>query len=360
MKHDKSDLRLLLGILLIVSLSIGMIYASNESSKPIASQQPAAQQVPPPPSAPASVPIIEVPKPPAEVKSQVPPDEHPFANLSPSKAADLLEIFEAAQDVDKMAEVLKGLTAQKAAAIAKEVIDDKTSPLTRDDMVEFLYALALNYPNDVNAQSMILDLIADRSPLLQGAPFLLVAARSQYPQIIPPLLSWAQSVVRRKGEAQTPREIALLVQEGLEQSVLNNEPQSLETMFKQGVPILKDYASRLLWLVVEGNKKLAFVKLLVDRGASINHSAKGYSLIAKAVENENFEMIKTIVEVGGKKLEIDAIYNPAVGTALQIAIQKGYSAVDEYLREHGALEDAPLRTQKVKKRSKNKSQRGKN
>jgi hypothetical protein len=302
--------------------------------------------------------IVELPKAPEQIKMQLPPDEHPFANLDPKKAAAQLEVFEAAEDVDKMAQVLNGLNVEKAAAIAKEVVDDKTSPLGRVAMVDFLYGLALNYKESVS-QNLILNRIVDSPALLQGGALLLVAARSEYPEVIPVLLRWAQNMIKMKGEAQTPREVALLVQEGLEQTIKNNEPQSLEIMFVQKVPITKEYASRLLWLVVKDNKNPLFVKILLDHGADVNYGADGYTLIAKAVDNENFEMIKAIVENGGKNLKINAFQSLEVGTALQIAIQKGLAPVDEYLRDHGANEDAPFRIQNVPKNKNGNAKPGK-
>lgn len=367
MKHDRSDIRLLLGILLLVSLSIGMIYASsnvpvqqptNQMQAPQSSTQ-STQQIQASQTQAQEVQLAPMPTPPQEIPVQIPPEEHPFARLSPVQAAEQLEVYEYAHDVEKMAQTLQGLDVEKIKAIAKEVIEDKTSPLTRDEMLEFLYALVMQEPDNESARHLILDLIFELAALHPGPALLLVAARSEYPAIIPFLLTWVPEIIKRKGEPQTPRPIALLVQEALEQVIQANEPESLEKILFHKTPMAKNIASRLLWVVVEGNKNPALVKLLVDHGADINYHNKGYSLIAKAVEQKNFPMVKALVEAGGAKLKINALHEPSVGTALQIAIEKGLAPFDEYLREHGASEDLPLKSIESKSKKK-KLKRGKN
>src|SRR5581483_10146715 len=109
MKHDKSDIRLLLSILLLVSLSIGILYGAQQVPTQVATQQqsssatqpstattaqPLAQQPMQPLAQQPQLQIIQVPMPPAEVKAQIPAYLHPFANLNPANAADQLEVFE--------------------------------------------------------------------------------------------------------------------------------------------------------------------------------------------------------------------------------------------------------------------------
>ena len=260
-----------------------------------------------------------------------------------------LELLEIVEDIPAIVKVLNGLNNSTLVTIARALINEKDSSLDRNEKLILLFMLTKNYSKNPMAQFNILDLIGQNEELLKEKPLLLVAAQSDLTTAeIPLLIAWAEHYMKNKGEAKTPREIALLVQEALEQSIIENNPEILKKMLENGVAIPNGYASRLLWVVVGQNKNALFIPLLINRGANINFANRGYSLLAKAVDNQNFDLVKEIVAIGGKNLNIDAVHDVQIGSPLQIAIEKKLTEIDAYLRAHGAQEKISMPNKKNK------------
>lgn len=340
MRHERFDIRLLLSLLLIFGFSVGLIYGADKKNGTAAPK--------------LELPVLkETPQ-----KKVTFEDKNALADLTIDQAVDQLDVFAATQDIEKMIEMLVGLPLDKMVAIAKAMINDKESDLSRDEKLLFLYGLALKFKKDPVSQYKILDLIADSQMVLPGKALLLVAAQNNYPSALPMIVAWAKEYTKKTGEEKTPREIALLVQRAMDEVVdPEDDPLALGVMFKNGVEITPERASLSLWMAVDRDKKPEFVKVLIDHNADINYARKGYSLLMKAVENENEDMVHALVEIKPDKLEINAMHKPAVGTALQLAIQHGLATIDEYLREHGARENdgEPKKKKEVEKKVEQKT-----
>ncbi len=344
------DIPLLLGILLIFSLSISLLYGveTNPDKFDISpSQQKQDQKEQASQKIEGAIQLPPLPIPP-EPRPLTLPDksEHPLAKNVPERAKEALSVATLSQGVEKMAEILKGLPINDVEAIAKLVIEEKSS-LTRDDKLEFLFALLSNYPNNTDAQHRILDIINEFGVLREGRAPLLIAVRSAHYKKLPAIIEWAKHFT--VNNQQVPDEIAQLEQQGMDQAVDEDDPQALEKLFANGVIATQDQLSELLWRAVAGDRNTAFVKLLVEKGADINYSVDGkYSPLMKAVEEKNVPMVKEIIKIGGDTLKINIMYDVGTGTALQIANEKGLAQIDHLLRDAGAREDVHLRSNKIK------------
>jgi hypothetical protein len=347
-----NEIPLLLGILLVFSLSVSLLYGARvdpnkfdlltpEQTPNQKEEQVALPQVQ------GSIELPALPVPP-EPRPLTLPDqsEHPLSKNVPEHAKEALSIAALSQGVETMAAILKGLPVNDVQAIAKLVIEEKSS-LTRDDKLEFLYALLSNYPNDTQAQNQILDLIGEFKLLREGRAPLLIAVKSAHFKKLPAIIQWATTFTANN--KQVPDEISQLIQQGMDQAVDEDDPSALQAMFANGVTATQDQLSELLWHAVAGDRNTAFVKLLVDKGADINYAADDkYSPLMKAVEDKNGPLVQEIIKVGGDKLKINMMYDVGVGTALQIANEKGLAHIDQMLRDAGAREDIHLRSSKIK------------
>jgi ankyrin repeat protein len=328
MAYDRSDIRLLLGILLVLSCGVGLLYsaapyAASQKSIPKISETSAALKMPQPP------------KPPEPIKA--PPQtkyESPFVSLTPQKIVGEINFLQPSRNVKEIANALTGLPIKKLTDVIDLIMEQK-SPLTSDDKLELLFALAAKYPKNDSILFPIFDRIDIYENLRKNEPVLYIAAHRGYATILPYLVKWAQGFKKRHA-GYTHLSIEHLIINSLRYAVEQNDTENLEIMLSHGVPITQQEASELLWTVVKDNKDPGFVGILLKNGADINYVEDGYSPLIKAVENKNFNMVRTLIletKKAKKHLDINAFYDPAIGTALQLAIEKGLTKIDAYLRK---------------------------
>jgi len=229
------------------------------------------------------------------------------------------------QSAGMLAQILEGISLKRVIELADYIIQE--AALSRDQKLLFLFALALNYQNDTKSQYRVLDLITKYDQLQKDTPpILLVAGRSQeFNKIVPILLAWAQK----------KQLFQVLVEKALAGSVAENDPDILKKLVAYNMPITSKQASQNLLEVVKKNKDTALVPFFVKQGADPNFIDNKRTLIMYATENNNTPMVKALLENGA---DAEKFIDPAVGTALQIAIEKGYAAIDELLRKYGARE----------------------
>jgi len=119
-----------------------------------------------------------------------------------------------------------------------------------------------------------------------------------------------------------------------ESAIDDDDLESLELLVTKKLRITPKQAAYLLWYAIDKNKNTNFVPFFVKRGANVNYiDSQGNSLLIRAVENNNEAMTRALLETGAI---VDLVANPAIGTALQITIERGYSSIEFLLREYGA------------------------
>lgn len=297
MKRERSGVHLLLLLLLVFSVSVGWLYGDKKTVGSPESNGKAA-----------------------------------LATLSPTDSLEILLPLIVSRSAEKLIEAMNYIQAQKAHDIIKAIIDTKQFNIMRDDILALIYGLEKYYA-DKNDQYILLDLILENEKLQKGAPFLFVAAKT-FPGVIPLLLAWQNDRLDRYSPFFADSE-----KRALSYAVENNASRELENLMK-GLSIDSQMATELLWQAIESNANVQIVKQLISAGAFVNDNKNGLSPLMKAIDNENFNTVKLLIE---NKANPNALYDPSIGNPLQRilgrkTVNENLISIELYLRDHGARE----------------------
>jgi len=257
-----------------------------------------------------------------------------FAELPQDEIIEKLYPLIASVSIEKVAQVLGDLSIQKAYTVLKNMFENRQSPLSRNDKVEFMLALAKNY-KDLQSKFQLFDLFAQVPHIAEGDPLLLVAARADYAQLAPTLINWARTYVNRHQHEKIPSAVVHPKWHAFKTAVKEDDVESLKLLSTSRVRTTHKEATNLLWLVIEGNHDSEFIPFLDKKKGNINAVRKGYTLLAKAVENQSLPLVRALVE---RKAQVNKFSRPEIGTPLQLAIEHEFTDIDMYLRAHGARE----------------------
>jgi ankyrin repeat protein len=256
------------------------------------------------------------------------------SEISSKKLLKELSVLIQSHSINDMAQTLAELPVQQARALIKELIQNGTVELTVEEKLHLLLAIAANYSQSSAEQKEIFNLLLEHASLFNSFSPVYYAATHGYSSLIASIAAWSEE--QKNHEAIT----ALLINgvfTGLQRAIEHNNLQAAQNIVAQKVPITKDQATELLWSAVKTAKNPAFVPLLQAQGADINFVFKGYSLLHAAVETKNLELVKAVRQANSRG-DINVVYAPEVGTALQLAVGMGLADIDEYLRSQGARE----------------------
>jgi len=114
----------------------------------------------------------------------------------------------------------------------------------------------------------------------------------------------------------------------------SNDIKKMETLLHKGADVNKEWVvgSTALWWAVRNNVSLETVRFLLDKGADVNKGmTNGWTPLLVAVYNGNAKMVKLLLDYGA-----DITGREPMGhrTPVQLAEEKGYSAIARMLRDH--------------------------
>ncbi len=253
--------------------------------------------------------------------------KNPLDELSFEKAYASLQHLFASRSVATVVSMLQGVTLERALELLQMMIASKSIALTRNDKIIIVMGIAYNYQNDIKKQYQVLDLIKRFKITKKDTPLLINAVHSEYGGIIPVLLAWMKD----------KQLYDVAIDNAFTYAVQRADITGFTKLVKYGVPIAPAQATALLALVIAQKKMPEFVPLLVELGANINYTDQGYTLLMRAVLANNKPLVEALLKAGAHKT-INTVISPSIGSALQLAIEKEYTAIDVLLREYGARE----------------------
>ncbi len=192
--------------------------------------------------------------------------------------------------------------------------------LSQEQKVHLL-ASALLYDPDLHRQKMILTrlfTLFSEYPIFQ-------AMWPHYVQAIPMVMGWAKKTRQKK-------QLARWRDQSLNQALVQDDPALLAGLYNAGIRPKKDKASQLLYQVATEGKEPEFVPFLVDQlKADINMSPDGmWTPLMRAVQKNNAKMVRVLLDQGA---DAELILNPKVGSARQIAFERGYSPIELMMKK---------------------------
>lgn len=239
-----------------------------------------------------------------------------------------------AHDTYLVVQVISQFKSSSTVELVEKIIKDKKIPLTTTEKLTILFGVVDHFRGKKAVQYQLLDLLLKNPDLYKKNPALFVLARSKYVEIFPDVLQWINQ--QEKNDA-TKKRVEFFVTDALKASVQLNDRNSLEVMLNKKVRISQQQASKLLWYVVVNKKSSSFVPFLIRHAqADVNYVGDGKrTLLIMATEQKSKDIVNALLEEGAV---VDRIVDPAVGSALQIAIERGYTDIELMLRDYGARE----------------------
>jgi len=257
--------------------------------------------------------------------------------LSPDEAYDYLHSLLFSGNVDRLAQTIVQFHSSILVELLEKIIVGEDLPLTNEEKLSLLLAIAMQLQGKKGVQFTVFDLLLMHQDIQVNQPVLLVAARSRYADVIPVLISWIKERQKNEQYKKYKKFLVSMVPKALESAVDENNVTALDVMIGKKVRLEPKQASKLLWSVVVNKKDTAFVPFLVQRGrADINFVGDGKrTLLIKATENNDPDMVRVLLEEGA---DVVTVVAPAVGSALQRAIDEEHTQVEILLRGYGARE----------------------
>lgn len=268
-----------------------------------------------------------------EHKLVIPPYVNPVVDAPNEQVKNALLPLLDSESVEKAAALLKDIPETRAREIVDAVFSDEAFKISQLNKRLFVAAVAAHYKDIPEKQAAFFEILLQHPDLYQGEPFITTLLDNDYEMAVP----W---VIRTLAQWEKEKKIAL--PEGLKTLVMRtyswiiekNDTHAVNHLLQSKISLDAPVASELLWRAAAVPKADAgFVQLLVDKGADLAYVKDGYTALMKAVAQNNLPFVKALVEHGAK---IDAMIDPAIGTALQIAVEKGFVAIELYLRSKGA------------------------
>lgn len=235
------------------------------------------------------------------------PQNETAADITDREVLQAIKTLDAAQGTKKITDFISRLPLDQQIRIFKTTLSDQQSALTPEQKmtVGLGLAMARTLPSE---RSQILQIVIN-SPLAAKTPLLYIAAANKYENIAPAILLLIP-------EAQ--KDSAVFA--ALAHAIKHNNLTAFEGLIGALKGISSDLATRLLWTVLELNKDAQFVPILVKQNADINKAKGSKTPLIAAVDNQNVEMIQMLIDKGA---DVNRFVDPAVGTPLQRILSAG-------------------------------------
>jgi ankyrin repeat protein len=252
-------------------------------------------------------------------------------NLSIEQAYESMSALFATRDIDLIVKGISQLKYNFIYDLIEKIIQDTLLCLSHEEKLKILYGIVAHHGIKKNVQYNLLDLLVKYPSLHAKTPALLVLAKSKYIDVIASFIAWGKE--RQKNGAASNL-LSSYAEHAFTVAVEHNDYIAVELLLSKKVRIEPAKASALLWYIVEHNKHSSLVSLLVHHAqADVNYVYKGKTLLIAAVEKNNMNIIRVLLDEGAI---VDRTIEGESGTALQIAIMNKYHLAEQLLREYGA------------------------
>lgn len=235
------------------------------------------------------------------------------------------------RDIDLIVKIVGQFKDQGAGGLVEKIIQDNSLSLSHEDKMNIIFGAVAYCGVKKNMHYELLDLLL-KYPLLQSdSSALLTLARSKYPDVIAMFINWGKDRQKNNGHAGL---LTKYVEQAFAKAIEENDCGAIELMLSKKVRLSHQTASEFLWDVVLNNKDSSLITLLVHHTqADVNYADSGKTLLIEAVEKNNTDMIRVLLDEGAV---VDRVVDAEKGSALTIAMRNNYSSAEQLLREYGA------------------------
>ena len=256
----------------------------------------------------------------------------PLVTLSLDQACEAMDSLFCAHDIDLIVKVMSQFKYSFAHDLIEKIIQDETLCLSIEEKVRIIYGMVAYCGTKKSVQYDLLDLFLKYPVLHSETPVLLVLAKSKYADNIGLFIAWGKD--RQKNGKTYNDFLSFYADQAFFIAVSDDDYEAVEMLFSKKVRIAQAKACALLWYIVEHDKSSKLVSLLIHHAqADVNDADNGKTLLITAVEKNNIDTIRVLLDEGAI---VDHIVDGENETALQIAIMHQYHSIEQLLREYGA------------------------
>ncbi len=281
MRQEKSDISLLLIILVLFSASIGLLHGFKFTMLSASSDE-------------------------------------THISLSRQDILDILFMQLRSDNMEKAAEALQQFDQSAQSQVLQSILSDPA--LSDEQKIVFLAASAATI-DDASRKAELFDALYTQFASMPV--FALIVDR--YPQLIKLIQRWSAKDQKDAFDTWKNGSIAYVLQH-------DNVPL-LTKLYANGIRLTPTEASVVLDRVVTERRDAGFVPLLVRTfGADVSYSPDGKrTLLIQAVDTNNPEMVRALRDEGASpRLVLDQ----AVGSAISVAHDNGFHEIEIILEEH--------------------------
>ena len=236
-----------------------------------------------------------------------------------------------ARNVKKIAEFISNLPQDQQLRIMNQILDDQKNPLEVTDKIRLLLELARKTGSQDYRIALYNALIVNEQ-VAQQKPLLFIAAEGNYEDLLGSIADWL---------SQHTDVFSDWFYKGVLEAIKENKPEIANKLLSRFLTIPPELATKLLWEVIKGKKSAEFIAPLVKKGANVNDALQGRTPLIAAVELDQEPLVTELLKNGAEKT-INTFVDPAVGSALQVALRNQKktkdSRIEELLRSKGAHE----------------------
>lgn len=253
-------------------------------------------------------------------KAPIPPRTNKEMQLSIQDTIDLITPLLLSKSFDAVAQALHQFDQSVIVGTVEKISADSGYDLNSQERAQLLLNLIEHIPDKIISKKIFSVLKENHAQ----DPIYSYALLEKVPHAIKLIHKWAKKSDKSVDE--------VWAQQSLSYAIERNEVELLDQLYAHNVRSTPQFASQLLHNVVSQDGDVAFVPLLVrTMDADPNFSPDGKSIILiKAVEQQNEPMVRALLEA---EADPEKMVDEKVGTARQIAFEKGLVSIEALLRK---------------------------
>lgn len=256
--------------------------------------------------------------------------EDPMTTLSLDQAYETMSSLFFAHDIDLIIKVMSQFKYRFVYDLVERMIKDQKIALSAEEKINVVFGVVAHCSCKKSIQYDLLDLFLKYPALHSQTPALFSLAKSKYTDLIALFITWGKD--RQKSGKAPVDFLASCAEQAFVIAVDDDDYQAIEQLFSKKIRLSQEKASSLLWHIIEHGKNSALMSLLIRHAqADVNYIQCGKTLLIAAVEKNNMDIIRILLDAGAV---VDRV--SSIGTALNVAMKNQNHCAEQLLREYGA------------------------
>src|SRR6266404_5286287 len=221
---------------------------------------------------------------------------NPMETLSVDQAYEAMNSLFSAHDIDLIVKVFSQFKYRFAYDLIQKMTADKIICLSSEEKVKIIYGMVAHCATKKNVQHELLDLLIKYPELHTNFPVLLTLIKSKYIDLVPLFITWGKDRQKNGGHTNL---LSSYAEHAFTIAIEHDDYHAIELLLSKKIRISQAKACALLWYIVEQGNNSSLVSLLIRHAqADVNYTEQGKTLLIAAVEKNNIEIIRALLDAG--------------------------------------------------------------